>query len=41
MAFYHAVGSLTQAFTGQALLPLGPPLLAHRRTTVAKIAKAI
>ncbi|MBX3234978.1 MAG: acetate uptake transporter [Nitrospiraceae bacterium] len=41
MAFYHAVGSLTQAFTGQALVPLGPPLLIHRRTTVSKIAKVM
>jgi len=30
MAFYHAVGSLTSAFTGHELLPLGPPLLRHR-----------
>ena len=29
MAFYHAVASLTQAFTGQQLVPLGPALL-HR-----------
>ncbi len=29
MAFYHAVASLTQAFTGSALLPLGPPLLSR------------
>jgi len=29
MAFYHAVASLTQAFTGSQLVPLGPPLL-HR-----------
>jgi hypothetical protein len=29
MAFYHAVGSLTQAFTGRQLVPLGPALL-HR-----------
>lgn len=27
IAFYHAIASLTQAFTGYALLPLGPPLL--------------
>lgn len=27
MAFYHAVASLTQAFTGHQLVPLGPPLL--------------
>ncbi|MBA0915529.1 MAG: hypothetical protein ITD36_08400 [Nitrospira sp.] len=30
MAFYHAIASLTVAFTGHALLPLGPPLLYHR-----------
>jgi succinate-acetate transporter protein len=27
MAFYHAVASLTQAFTGHQLVPLGPPFL--------------
>lgn len=26
-AFYYAVASLSQAFTGRALVPLGPPLL--------------
>ena len=30
MAFYHAVASLTFAFTGHALFPLGPALLHHR-----------
>jgi hypothetical protein len=30
MAFYQAVSSLTFAFTGHALLPLGPALLHHR-----------
>ena len=30
LAFYHAVGSLTSAFTGRELFPLGPPLLQHR-----------
>ena len=30
MAFYHAIASLTFAFTGHALLPLGPALLQHR-----------
>lgn len=30
MAFYHAVASLTTAFTGYPLLPLGPALLHHR-----------
>ncbi|TAJ10678.1 MAG: hypothetical protein EPO61_02375 [Nitrospirae bacterium] len=29
LAFYHAIASLSQAFTGQALLPLGAPIL-HR-----------
>ncbi|MFO0705935.1 MAG: acetate uptake transporter [Nitrospira sp.] len=29
MAFYHAVASLTQAFTGHQLVPLGPPFF-HR-----------
>ena len=27
LAFYHAIASLSFAFTGQALVPLGPPLL--------------
>lgn len=40
MAFYHAVGSLTQAFTGRALFPLGPPLLFHTSDTLRSIAKA-
>lgn len=31
IAFYHAVASLTQAFTGRQLVPLGPPLLHHRK----------
>ncbi len=30
MAFYHAAASLTTAFTGHPLLPLGPALLHHR-----------
>jgi uncharacterized protein len=29
MAFYHAVASLTQAFTGRQLVPLGPAFLYH------------
>ncbi len=29
MAFYHAVGSLTQAFTGHQLVPLGPAFLSR------------
>ncbi len=40
MAFYHAVGSLTQAFTGRALFPLGPPLLFHTSDALRSIAKA-
>ncbi|MFO0774000.1 MAG: acetate uptake transporter [Nitrospiraceae bacterium] len=31
IAFYHAIGTLTQAFTGHALLPLGPALLHHQK----------
>ncbi|MDE3225586.1 MAG: GPR1/FUN34/YaaH family transporter [Nitrospirota bacterium] len=27
LAFYHAIASLSQAFTGQALVPLGSPVL--------------
>ena len=30
MALYHAVGSVTFAFTGHELVPLGPPLLPRR-----------
>jgi hypothetical protein len=30
LAFYHAIGSLSFAFTGWALVPLGPPLFVHR-----------
>lgn len=30
MAFYHAVGSVTFAFTGYELVLLGPPLLQRR-----------
>ena len=29
-AFYHAIGSLSKAYTGKAIVPLGPPLL-HMR----------
>lgn len=35
MAFYHAVASLTQAFTGHQLVPLGPALL-HRAQPALK-----
>ncbi|HRC45271.1 MAG TPA: acetate uptake transporter [Nitrospira sp.] len=41
MAFYHAVGSLTLAFTGHAVLPLGPPLLFHRQKPVHSVAKIV
>lgn len=30
LAFYHAIGSLSQAYTGRAIVPLGPPLL-HKK----------
>jgi succinate-acetate transporter protein len=30
LAFYHAIASLSQAFTGRAIVPLGPPLLFHQ-----------
>ena len=33
MAFYHAVASLTQAFTGHQLVPLGPAFLHRDRLT--------
>jgi len=35
MAFYHAVASLTQAFTGHQLVPLGPPFL-HRTSLLRR-----
>jgi uncharacterized protein len=31
LAFYHAIGSLSQAYTGKAIVPLGSPLLHHER----------
>ena len=31
LTFYHAIGSLSQAYTGKAVVPLGPPLLHHER----------
>jgi hypothetical protein len=30
LAFYYAIASLIHAFTGEGLIPLGPPLL-HRK----------
>ena len=41
MAFYHAVGSLTLAFTGRAVLPLGPPLLFHEQTPLHSVVKVV
>lgn len=41
IAFYHAIGTLTLAFTGEALLPLGPPLLYKKQASVAKRAHAV
>ena len=35
LAFYHAIGSLSQAYTGKAIVPLGPPLLQHERVNGA------
>jgi hypothetical protein len=31
LAFYHAIGSFLQAYTDEALFPLGPPLLHHEK----------
>jgi succinate-acetate transporter protein len=31
LAFYHAIGSLSQAYTGKTIVPLGPPLLHHQK----------
>lgn len=33
LAFYHAIGSLSLAFTGRAIVPLGGPLLSADRIT--------
>ena len=30
LAFSHAIGSLSEAYTGRAVVPLGPPLLYHQ-----------
>ena len=35
LAFYHAIGSLSLAFTGKALLPLGQPILTREATDAA------
>lgn len=34
LAFYHAIGSLSQAYTGKAIVPLGSPLLHHKKAKV-------
>lgn len=42
LAFYHAIGSLSEAYTGKAIVPLGPPLLRHERirsTVHSEVAK--
>ncbi len=40
LAFYHAIGSLSQAYTGKAIVPLGPPLLRHERAKVTVSSEA-
>lgn len=43
LAFYHAIGSLSQAYTGKAIVPLGSPLLRHesaRGTVHPEVARA-
>lgn len=37
IALYHAVGSVTVAFTGHALVPLGPPLLPRRARAIQAV----
>lgn len=34
LAFYHAIGSLSQAYTGRAIVPLGSPLLHHGKARI-------
>ncbi len=36
LAFYHAIGSLSLAFTGKAIVPLGPPLFSHEAAAVLR-----
>jgi hypothetical protein len=36
LAFYHAIASLSFAFTGRALVPLGPPILFADRGPVTR-----
>lgn len=43
LAFYHAIGSLSQAYTGKAIVPLGAPLLRHesaRSTVHSEVARS-
>jgi uncharacterized protein len=40
MAFYHAVASLTQAFMGHQLVPLGPPLLRRAEPAADALVRA-
>lgn len=35
LAFYHAIGSLSEAYTGKAVVPLGAPLLRNERISSA------
>lgn len=35
VAFYHAIGSLSLAFTGRAIVPLGRPIFAREASNVA------
>ena len=34
LAFYHAIGSLSQAYTGRSIVPLGGPLLHHHNKRI-------
>lgn len=36
LAFYHAIGSLSLAFTGKAIVPLGPPLFSREPADVLR-----
>lgn len=40
LAFYHAIGSLSQAYTGKAIVPLGPALLRHERAKATVASEA-
>ena len=39
LAFYHAIGSLSQAYTGKAIVPLGSPLLHHGKARIVASAE--